>query len=156
MSEITLRDARKEDLETIVQFNMSLASETEDCALDYETVSKGVEAVLGNSMLGTYYMAERDGEVAGQLMITLEWSDWRNGFFHWIQSVYVRQEFRGKGVFRALYEHVIDTAKNAPNVCGVRLYVERENTQAREVYDRVGIPSGGYDLRELDWGRPLV
>jgi GNAT superfamily N-acetyltransferase len=154
MSTISLRNAQAEDLETIVAFNMSLASETEECALDYDTVRAGVAAVLSNENLGTYYMAESEGEVVGQLMITLEWSDWRNGFFHWIQSVYVPPEFRCKGVFRALYDHVIERAKTAPRVCGVRLYVERENTKAREVYDRVGMLSGGYDLREIDWGRP--
>jgi GNAT superfamily N-acetyltransferase len=154
MNNVQIRDAIAGEFELIAAFNIALASETEDCDLDSETVHRGVQAVLDNPNLGNYFIAEIDGEVVGQLMITLEWSDWRCGFFHWIQSVYVRKEFRGKGVFRALYEHVLQRAKAANNVCGVRLYVEHENTQAREVYDRVGMLSGGYDLREIDWGRP--
>jgi GNAT superfamily N-acetyltransferase len=154
MTSIQIRKSRLDDLQTIAALNTCLASETEDCHLDAETVHRGVEAVLENPELGNYFIAEIEGEIAGQLMITQEWSDWRCGFFHWIQSVYVRPNFRGHGVFRALYDHVIERAKASGNVCGVCLYVDNENTGAREVYDRVGMLSGGYDLREIDWGRP--
>lgn len=154
MTSLAIRDARPEDLEVIASFNIALAAETEECHLDSATVHRGVTAVLENPNLGNYFIAEVEGEIAGQLMITQEWSDWRCGFFHWIQSVYVRPEFRGCSVFRSLYDHVIARAKASDEVCGVRLYVDNENTGAREVYDRVGMLSGGYDLREIDWGRP--
>ena len=87
------------------------------------------------------------GEVAGQLMITYEWSDWRNGMFIWIQSVYVRAENRRKGVFKALYDHVIELA-SSPGYCGVRLYVHDGNTSARETYLRLGMVEPGYTVLE--------
>jgi len=118
-------------------------------------VRAGVAALLGNPAKGTYFLAELAGpepRVIGQLLITYEWSDWRNGNFWWLQSVYVLTEFRGKGVFRALFEHVHALAKACEErVCGLRLYMDAHNTAARRTYDRLGIKPTNYEVLEMDF-----
>src|SRR5262245_46248186 len=105
-STVTIRDARTDDAPTVVDFNCRLAWETEHKRLNPAVIGPGVDAALGRPEYARYFMAEADGEIVGQMMITYEWSDWRNGLFWWIQSVYVRDDARRRGVFRALYHHV--------------------------------------------------
>lgn len=146
-----IRTARAEDAPLIAQFNALMALETEHRTLDHETLRKGVEAVVGQSSNGTYYVAELDGRVVGQLLITYEWSDWRNGMFWWIQSVYVREEFRGRGVFKALYKHVEGLARKHTGICGLRLYVEHDNQNAIRTYQKLGMKKTPYELFEVDF-----
>ncbi|MEX1140191.1 MAG: GNAT family N-acetyltransferase [Bacteroidota bacterium] len=148
---LLIRPARADDAPLIAQFNALMALETEHRTLDHETLRKGVEAVVREPSHGTYYVAEMDGRVVGQLLITYEWSDWRNGVFWWIQSVYVRQEVRGRGVFKALYRHVEVMARKQPGVCGLRLYVEHDNQNAMRTYQKLGMKKTPYQLFEVDF-----
>lgn len=149
-----VRDAEPADQDTIVDYNIRLAAESEDLQLDPGTVSRGVALVLGDPARGRYFLAEEGGRVVGQTMITFEWSDWRCGWFWWIQSVFVVPERRGSGVFRALLEHVMGRARERDDVCGVRLYVDLDNQAAQAVYDRTGLPRAHYEMREVDFRRP--
>ena len=128
-----------------------MALEAEHKRLDPATVARGVRAVLDDPAHGRYFVAERDGGPVGQLMITYEWSDWRNGRFWWIQSVYVLPQARRGGVFRALFRHLEELAKADPGVCGIRLYVERENARAQATYRHCGLEDAGYVLMEVDY-----
>lgn len=142
----TVRPATPDDVEVVCLFNRLLARESEGKELDAERLRRGVVAGLADPAKGRYFLAEVDGAVVGQLAITYEWSDWRCGWFWWLQSVYVRSEYRRRGIFRALLEHVQTAARRDPEVCGVRLYVERDNAAAHAVYQRHG----------LDWTNYLV
>jgi GNAT superfamily N-acetyltransferase len=146
-----IRKAVLKDAVVIADFNLRLGLESEGLRLNPKTVAKGVRALLRSPAKGTYFLAEcalPDGkqEIAGQLMITLEWSDWRNGTFWWIQSVYVRKEFRGRGVFRKLYRHVLRLARKDRNVCALRLYVEKENRRAFRTYQKLGMKETYYRI----------
>ena len=144
---ILIRDAVKSDRDIIVSFNQGLAKETEGVELDPAVLGPGVDAVLRDPSKGRYYLATDDHRVVGQLMTTFEWSDWRNGMFLWIQSVYVAPSHRKQGVFSLLYRHV-EALGRRPGYCGVRLYVYRENEAARAIYDRLGMVDHGYDVLE--------
>ena len=146
-----VRSATLEDLLTIVEFNRLLALETEAITLSVEVLTQGVRAALLDPQKARYFVAEIDGQVVGQLMHTREWSDWRNGDIWWLQSVYVREDFRRAGVFRALIEHLRAEAQSSPNVVGIRLYVEEHNDRAAATYDRLGLPEAGYVVREQIW-----
>ena len=148
---IRIRPATPKDLDTIVEFNLSLASETEGKALDRHVLRAGVEAALADANRARYFLAEVDGEVVGQTMFTTEWSDWRNGHFWWIQSVYIDAAHRGRGVFRALYAHIRELAKHEPNVCGIRLYVDNDNHRAIKTYRRLGMELTDYLICEEAW-----
>jgi len=132
-----------------------LARETEHRQLDLGRLTQGVAALLADPAKGTYFVAESPAggtnAVAGQLLITYEWSDWRNGTFWWIQSVYVEEEFRSRGIFRALFEHVKKLAKERQDVCGLRLYMEASNILARQAYARLGMKQTDYELFEMDF-----
>ena len=128
-----------------------MAQETEGLALDADVVRPGVAAVLADDALGFYLVAEVDGQAAGQLMVTYEWSDWRNGLFWWIQSVYVRLEFRRRGVYSALHRQVTQAAQEAGGVCGIRLYVEQDNTIAQQVYESLEMHRTRYQLYEVEF-----
>jgi GNAT superfamily N-acetyltransferase len=145
---LIIRPARETDVEVICEFNRLMARETEDKDLDLTVLRPGVTAMFADPNKGRYFVAELDGEVVGQLGITCEWSDWRNGNFWWIQSVYVRASARRKGVYRSLYEHVLKTAKVESNVIGLRLYVEHDNHIAQETYRRLGMAMTDYHLME--------
>ena len=149
--DITVRRAVDSDLETIVGFNASMAEKTEGKTLDLERLRAGVAAVLADDRLGFYLVAEIRDHVAGQLMITTEWSDWRNAYFWWIQSVYVAPEFRRQGVYRALDGHVRTEAGKRSNVCGLRLYVDRDNRVAQAVYAGLDMQHSDYDMYEIDF-----
>ena len=147
---LTVRPGRAADHATIVDFNAAMAAETEDKGLDRGALERGVSRMLAEPEHGFYLIAERGGEVAGQLMVTFEWSDWRDGQFWWIQSVYVPRGFRRTGVYRALHEAVAARARQA-GACGLRLYVEQENAKAQEVYRRMGMDRTNYQLFEMEF-----
>ena len=143
-----IRRATPDDKNVVVEFNRLLAEESEGKALDLALLRAGVAAGLADPHKALYFVAEEDGRLLGQLMLTTEWSDWRNGWFWWVQSVYVRPEARRRGVFRALFEHVRQAAVLEPDVIGLRLYVDGDNRVARQTYTRVGLEPTGYLLLE--------
>lgn len=147
-TDITLRTATADDVNVLVEFNQAMARETENKRLDPDTVQAGVETMLSDRDQGFYLVAVRNEEIVGSLMITTEWSDWRNGTFWWIQSVYVRPEARRTGVYTALHRAVRERAQKATGVCGLRLYVEKDNESARETYESIGITQTSYRMYE--------
>jgi GNAT superfamily N-acetyltransferase len=145
---LRVRPATPADVPVIVEYNCRLAWETEHKRLDPAVVTAGVTAAIPDPAKGPYYLACAGDDVLGQLQVTFEWSDWRNGWFWWIQSVYVRSDARGRGVFRALYEHVRAKARESGIVVGLRLYVERDNTAAQGTYARLGMTAMPYLMLE--------
>lgn len=148
---IRIRKATEQDRETIVSFNCRMALETEGKRLDPATVSSGVTEVLASPEKGFYLVAEFEGRVVAQLMITTEWSDWRDGDFWWIQSVYVDPVYRRRGVYRRLHEAVMEMAKSHDRVCGVRLYVHKSNTRALKTYSRLRMVPSPYVIMEHEF-----
>ena len=144
-----IRKAQLSDLARLVEHNQMMAQETEDRTLDHDTLKAGLQAVLHDPNKGFYLVAEDNGAVIANLMITFEWSDWRNGQMWWFQSVFVRPEARGQGVFARMYAHVLDMAK-AEGVKELRLYVEKTNVRAQEVYRRLGMEASHYDMWEVE------
>ena len=138
-----IRLATPADAAVLLEFNAAMALETEGKDLLPEVIDAGVRGLLDNPVAGFYVLAETERVIAA-LMITKEWSDWRNGSFWWIQSVYVRPEARRQGVYRRLYRHVQDMAAKDPQVCGFRLYVERENSAAQATYAALGMKETRY------------
>jgi GNAT superfamily N-acetyltransferase len=151
---LTIRNAAPDDLDFIVRGNTEMARETEGIALDPGLVRPGVGAVLQDASLGRYFIAEADGLPVGQLMLTYEWSDWRNGVFWWIQSVFVEQPHRRAGVFSTLFRHVHELAASDEGVCGLRLYVDRANERARRTYAHLGLHLTRYDVMETVFRGP--
>lgn len=149
--DVKVRPATAGDTERLVDFNRAMAEESEDKGLDVATLRRGVGHLLAHPAEGFYLMAERHGEPAGALMVTYEWSDWRNGRFWWIQSVYVRPEHRRRGVYRALHDHVRERARRDAEACGLRLYVERENTGAMATYRALGMVETRYRMYEEEF-----
>jgi len=147
-SGLRIRDASTADADVLADFNSRMAEETEGRTLDQAVVGPGVAALLADSDKGRYWVAEIDGMVVGQLMVTYEWSDWRNGTLWWIQSVYIHPSFRRQGVFSALYQHVESLALAEPDVCGLRLYVEQGNTRAQRTYKKLGMVNPSYLVME--------
>ena len=145
-----IRKAEIKDLDRIVEFNYNLAFETEDKALDKNILTKGVKALLEDKSKGVYHVCEVNGEVVGQIMYTYEWSDWRNGLFIWVQSVYVDKEYRGQGVFKRLYNHITEMCDKDENICGIRLYVEFENQNAQKTYESLGMEKCNYYMYEYE------
>ncbi len=134
----------------IAAFNSAMAEETESLRLDPAVIAAGVSALLQDPSKGIYFVAQIDGEVAGQLMITYEWSDWRNGNLWWIQSVYVAPAYRRKGVFRALFEHVHALARRCREVRALRLYMHSANGRARQTYESLGMKATHYHVFEME------
>ena len=152
--DITVREAGPGDLDALVRMNMAMAMETENKSLDMETVTRGVGAVFQAHDKGFYLVAEADGRVVGSLLVTYEWSDWRNATFWWIQSVYVLPEWRRRGVYRRMHNWVYDAADSRPDVCGIRLYVDRQNIIAQRTYASLDMVKSHYDLFEIDFVFP--
>jgi ribosomal protein S18 acetylase RimI-like enzyme len=148
VSGVTVRAARSGDRDTLVGFNAAMARETEARELDREVLKGGVERALADAGKGRYFVAESDDAVVGCLLLTTEWSDWREGWFWWIQSVYVEPACRGRGVYAALHDHVREQARAAADVVGLRLYVERANDRAQRSYRRLGMHETDYLLYE--------
>ena len=145
---ILVRAAQDDDCDTLVRFNAAMALETEGKILDPAILRAGVAAVLAEPRRGFYLVAERGGRVAGCLMITFEWSDWRNGDWWWLQSVYIEPSYRRGGMFRALYSQVEQMAAARTDVVGVRLYVERDNAHAQQTYAALGMHEASYRMFE--------
>jgi len=151
---LSIREGRSTDAAVIADFNAALALETEHKQLDRTRLEPGVRALLSDPWKGRYYIAELDGRVVGQAMVTYEWSDWRDGMFWWLQSVFVDVAYRKQGVFRALYRHIEAAARNDSTACGLRLYVEDNNLRAKQTYHALGMQRGGYEVLEVDFRAP--
>jgi ribosomal protein S18 acetylase RimI-like enzyme len=143
-----IRLAAQADADALIAFNQAMALETEGRTLEPGKIAPGVAAVFGDEKKGFYVVAEHDARIVGGLMVTYEWSDWRNAWFWWIQSVYILPEARGTGLYRRMYDFVKERAAKAGNVCGFRLYVETENVHAQKVYDGVGMSRSHYVMYE--------
>ena len=146
---LTIRRATPADLPVLVAFNTAIAWETEHKKLDPDVLIAGVRAVFADPARGFYTVAEQDGVVVGQMMITFEWSDWRNGWFWWVQSVYVHESARRGGVFRALYREIERQAAADPTVIGLRLYFETDNARAQSTYRALGMTDTTYGMMEV-------
>ncbi|MCH8854591.1 MAG: GNAT family N-acetyltransferase [Planctomycetes bacterium] len=146
-----IRQATADDLDTVVRFNHALALESEGKPLDRGVLTEGVRKALSDPQRCVYFLAEIEGTVVAQIMFTTEWSDWRSGFFWWIQSVYVDPAYRRRGVFRMLYNHVRARATERPDVCGLRLYVHHDNAGAIDTYRNLGMTQTEYLLCEEEW-----
>ncbi|MBL7067341.1 MAG: GNAT family N-acetyltransferase [Candidatus Marinimicrobia bacterium] len=144
----SIRKARINDAETIADFNIAMAKETEGKALGPVVIRAGVNSLFANPQYGFYVVAEVQNRIAGCLMITTEWSDWRNGLFWWIQSVYIHPDYRRKGIYRAMYSFVKESARQKPNICGLRLYVEKRNVSAQRTYTALGMAECHYKMFE--------
>lgn len=154
-SPILVRPAVAADASILVELQLRMARETEGLELDPETLGRGVRAVFADPRKGRYWVAESadtPGHIAGGLLTTEEWSDWRNGVVLWVQSVYVAPEARGRGVYRHLYGHLRRTVEADPGLVGIRLYVDKRNLGAQRVYERLGMTREHYDLYE--WLKP--
>jgi GNAT superfamily N-acetyltransferase len=145
-----VRAADANDVALMADWAVTMAQESEGKALDHATVTRGLALGVADPARSRYYIAERDGVAAGTLMLTFEWSDWRCGWWWWIQSVYVTPDQRRRGVYRALYEHVLALARAEVDVCGIRLYVERDNVPAMRTYEVLGMVDSGYRLLEVE------
>lgn len=145
-----IRKARINDFEIIAKFNYNLAKETEDKELNLDIVTKGVKAILDDPAKGQYYVYEINNKVVGQIMHTYEWSDWRNGMFLWVQSVYVDVEYRRNGIFKELYAYVKNTCDKNEELAGIRLYVEKENYNAKATYESLGMSECNYHMYEYE------
>jgi len=157
MSLLRIREAEAADAALLARWARAMAWETEHKALDTGTVHAGVAAGIADPLKARYFIAMQDAPVAGRetigsaigtLMLTREWSDWRNGDWWWIQSVYVDPAHRRQGVFAALYRHVERLARATPGVIGLRLYVERDNVRAQSTYAALGMVDAGYRIFE--------
>ena len=145
---MNVRNATVADASVIADFQLKMALETEELFLDPVVVKAGVAAVFADSSKGYYFVAEDAGVVVASLMITCEWSDWRNGLVWWFQSVYVMPEFRRRGVFVQMYHHVKKQVEASADVRGLRLYVDKRNIVAQKVYTRLGMNGSHYDTYE--------
>ena len=152
-SNIHVRPARQEDVSLMVRWQRAMALETEDKPLDEAVLARGIQRAFEDEAKGRYFVAEIGGQPAGTLMLTWEWSDWRDGWWWWIQSVFVDESFRRRGVYRALYAHVLAQAEADPEVRGIRLYVEEENSNARRTYEFLGMQHPGYVMYEKSIAR---
>jgi GNAT superfamily N-acetyltransferase len=155
LDHLNVRLARPEDVATIVSFSAAMALETEGRRLDPDRLHDGTVTLLQYPDRGFFMVAELkqadDRQLLGQLMITYEWSDWRNGAFWWIQSVYVDPQWRRKGVYSQMHTEVLQLARTKKDVCGVRLYVDERNSIAQTVYSRVGLSLSSYRVFEEDF-----
>ena len=147
----TIRPGKSADATVIAANNAAMAQETEGRTLDASLTNPGVAALLADAGKGRYWVAEANGRIVGQIMVTYEWSDWRNGTIWWIQSVYIHPDHRRQGVFTALYRHVEALAGNDRECCGLRLYVERDNQRAMQTYEALGMIKPGYEVMEVDF-----
>lgn len=148
---IIVREATRQDTDDIVRFQQGMALETEGKVLDEVILKNGITAIFDSSEKGFYLVAEVDDHLVGSLLITYEWSDWRNATFWWIQSVFVDANWRRKGVYRLMHDYVLNVAESREDICGIRLYVERTNTIAQQTYEDLGMTHSHYDLYEIDF-----
>ena len=145
---MTIRKATIMDAAAIAEFNLKMAKETEGMDLIPEVINAGVRNMINNPQMGFYLVAEEANIIQASLMVTTEWSDWRNGLFWWVQSVYVQPQYRRMGLYRKLYDKVKTLAEGESNVCGFRLYVENENVVAQKTYRELGMKETDYQMFE--------
>ncbi len=150
MESMTIRPGRAKDLDTIVEYNLALARETESLALDKAILRAGVAKALENPETSRYFVAEFESRVIGQTMVTFEWSDWRDGFIWWLQSVYVHPQHRSRGVFHSLYSHIEREAKKDAAARAIRLYVMEDNARGMGAYKKAGLAPSGYVVYERE------
>ncbi|MEM9486487.1 MAG: N-acetyltransferase [Cyanobacteria bacterium P01_F01_bin.116] len=148
MNNQNVRIAQTKDAAAIANFNQAIAHETEGRQLSPTVILAGVQALLQNPAYGFYIVTEVETQLVGCLMITTEWSDWRNGLFWWVQSVYVKPDYRRRGIYRQMYSFIKELAEQEPNVCGFRLYVEQDNTRAQTTYKALGMTPTPYRIFE--------
>jgi len=148
MTQPLVRRALDGDIPSIVRFNLSMALETESLVLEPDIIQKGVETVFRENSHGFYIVCEVEEQVQACLMITYEWSDWRNGLFWWIQSVYVEKDFRKKGLYKLMYSFIKSLTDKNDGIAGVRLYVDDDNRKAQNVYKKLGMLKTNYQLFE--------
>lgn len=148
INHVIIRLGEMSDLSMLAEFNRAMAKETEGLDLDLETVTHGVKTVLIGDTHGFYMVAEFEDQILGSLLVTFEWSDWRCARYWWIQSVYVKPEFRKMGVYRRLYAHTKVLARQQPGVYGLRLYALKSNDQAQATYTQLGMHKTGYEVFE--------
>lgn len=148
MEKFIIRTAGIEDAPTLIRFQRQMALDTENLILKEEVLSEGVGAVLNDKSKGQYYVAEAEGKIVACLLTTPEWSEWRNGTVLWIQSVYVVEAYRNKGAFKALYRHIKNKVETDDQLMGIRLYVDKSNVKAQEVYTKMGMDGQHYQLFE--------
>ena len=148
-----IKEASKTNIEIIKNFQIKMAKESEGMILNNVTITKGISAVFEDSTKGIYYIAEQDNTIIASLLTTYEWSDWRNSNVLWIQSVYVIPEYRKKGVFKKMYQYLKNIVENSDKYVGLRLYVDKTNTNAQKVYDNVGMSKEHYFMYE--WFKEL-
>ena len=146
--DVLIRTGEESDAAALTEFNIAMALETEGRVLTLEVVSNGVQTLLKNPEYGFYVIVEKSGEIAGSLMVTTEWSDWRDGEFWWVQSVYVRRDYRRQGIYRKLYEYIKAKAAKRGNVGGFRLSVDRDNAVAQQAYLKLGMSETCYKIFE--------
>ena len=144
-----IRKGEIKDIDVIAKYNIAMALETENKVLDNETITNGVSSIIKDKSKGQYWVMEIDSFLVGQLMVTYEWSDWRNGMMWWIQSVYVEPHYRRQGVYSSLYNNLVKMAKSDSGCCGIRLYVEKENIEAQDTYESLGMKNAGYEIMEF-------
>jgi len=149
MTDLIIRKGIARDTNTLVAFNQAMALETENKQLDATILHAGVSRLLDTPAMGFYLLAEISGEIAGSLMVTEEWSDWRAKRFWWIQSVYIAPAFRRRGIYSRLYAEVKALAHEQGDVCGIRLYVEKENHTAQKTYAALGMAESHYLMYEF-------
>ena len=147
---LIVRSAGDIDIDRIVLFNQALARETEGRELERKTLKSGVAALMAEPARGQYFVAQKSGEIVGQVLVTYEWSDWRNGNIWWVQSVYVSRHHRREGIYRLLHEYVRSMARDEKAV-GLRLYVDRDNEAARSTYNALGLQASDYLMFEEMW-----
>ena len=150
MSQPLVRRAKKQDIATIVSFNQAMANETENISLKSSILIPGVEALFNDQKLGFYIVCEVDKSVRACLMISYEWSDWRNGLFWWIQSVFVQKEYRKQGLYKLMYQYIKTLVDGRDDIVGIRLYVDDENKNAKNVYKKLGMHKSNYELFEYN------
>lgn len=148
---MVVRKAHPEDLPVIVDFQQKMAEETENISLNEGVLKNGVERIFTDPSKGFYLLVEEEGSIIACMMLTPEWSDWRNRLFLWIQSLYVLPEYRQQGIFRKMYKHVKMLVNNSEEYAGLKLYVARENKVAQEVYYKIGMQSSHYQL--FEWNK---
>ena len=154
-NDIAVRRATQSDLYMLIDFQIAMAAESEDKGLDNNRLRRGIESALSSDELALYFVAEIAGEPVGTVMLTWEWSDWRNGRFWWIQSVYVASSRRRLGVYTAMHQHVLKLASADPTAVGIRLYVEKDNDGAQATYRELGMVETDYRLLETEFDRNL-
>jgi ribosomal protein S18 acetylase RimI-like enzyme len=145
---LVIRQSTIKDLTTLASFQLQLAEESENMKLNKAIVTAGLQALFDDPSKGTYFVAEDGGTVCGCFLITFEWSDWRNGMIWWLQSVYVAATHRRQGVFKKMYDHIVESISRDPKIIGLRLYVDKTNARAQNVYQSMGMNGDHYTVFE--------